>query len=50
VEDMMVIAIRSLRVYAYVFVRRPSLTFLTLRPDPDAGPKIEDYLKTVRLR
>jgi hypothetical protein len=41
---------RRLWLYAYVFVRRPSLTFLTLRPGPDAGPEIEGYLKVVRLR
>jgi hypothetical protein len=41
---------RRLWLYAYVYVRRPSLTFLTLRPRQDAEPAIEDYLKTVRLR
>lgn len=41
---------RRLWLYAYVFVRRPSLTFLTLRPRQDAGPAIEDYLKTVHLK
>ena len=41
---------RRLWLYAYVFLRRPSLTFLTLRPRQDAEPAIEDYLKMVRLR
>ncbi len=40
---------RRLWVYAYAFLRRPSLTFLTLTPHPDAAPGIEDYLKKVRL-
>lgn len=36
--------------YAYVFVRQPSLTFLTLRPQADARASIEDYLRGVRLK
>jgi hypothetical protein len=41
---------RRVWLYAYVLLRRPSLTFLTLRPRSDAGAAIEDYLKSVRLK
>jgi hypothetical protein len=41
---------RTLWLYAYVFVRQPSLTFLTLRPRSDASGRIEEYLGSVRLR
>jgi len=41
---------RRLWLYAYVFVRQPSLTFVTIRPRPDAAPEIESYLRTVSLR
>jgi len=40
---------RSLWVYAYVFVRPTSLTFVTVRPDPDARQSIEHYLATVQF-
>lgn len=41
---------RTIWLYAYTFPRQPSLTFLTLRPQPDAATEIETYLTTVRLR
>jgi hypothetical protein len=41
---------RTLWVYAYIFVRRPSLTFLTIRSRPDESGTIEEYLGGVRLR
>ena len=41
---------RKLWLYAYVFLRQPSLIFLTVRPRSDASTSIEDYLKRVRLR
>ena len=41
---------RTLWLYAYVFVRQPSLTFLTLRPRSDASDRIEEYLGSVRPR
>ena len=37
-------------LYAHIFVRQPSLTFLTVRPQGDAGPSIEAYLREVRLQ
>jgi hypothetical protein len=40
---------RRLWLYAYVLLKRPSLTFLTVRPRPDAGTAIEDYLRKVQL-
>lgn len=40
---------RTLWVYGYIYVRQPSLTFLSVRPDPDAQAAIERYLATVRL-
>ncbi len=36
-------------LYAYIFVREPSLTFLTVRAQADAGRSIEEYLHRVRL-
>jgi hypothetical protein len=39
----------KLWLYAYVFPRRPSLTFLTLRPRGDASTSIEEYLAEVRF-
>jgi hypothetical protein len=41
---------RHVWLYAYLLLRRPSLTFLTVRPRPDAGVAIEDYLTRVRLK
>jgi len=41
---------RRVWLYAYVLPRRPSLTFLTVRPRPDAAAAIESYLAKVRLR
>ncbi len=41
---------RTIWLYAYVFPRQPALTFLTLRPQPDAAAEIEAYLTTMRLR
>ena len=41
---------RRLWLYAYVFVRQPSLTFVAIRPRRGAGTEIEEYLKRVRLR
>ena len=41
---------QALWLYAYIFPRNPSLTFLTLRPQSDASPSIEGYLSGVRLR
>ncbi len=40
---------RRMWLYAYILLKRPSLTFLTVRPRPDAGAAIEDYLTKVRL-
>jgi hypothetical protein len=40
---------RALWIYAYIYVRPTSLTFLTVRPDSEAGPAIERYLGTVRF-
>jgi hypothetical protein len=41
---------RKIWLYAYIFVRQPSLIFLTLRPDPNAGAGIEEYLRQVRFQ
>ncbi len=41
---------KKIWLYAYVFVRQPSLTFLTLRPQADARASIEDYLRGARLK
>ncbi len=41
---------KKIWLYAYIFVRQPSLIFLTLRPHADASTSIEEYLKRVRLR
>ena len=41
---------RRVWLYAYVLLKRPSLTFLTVRPRPDARAAIEDYLTKVRLK
>ena len=41
---------RKLWLYAYIFVRQPSLTFLTIRPRADASRDIEGYLQSVRLK
>ena len=41
---------KKIWLYAYIFVRQPSLTFLTLRPQADASTNIERYLDRVRLR
>ncbi len=40
---------KKIWLYAYIFVRQPSLTFLTLRPQADVSKAIEDYLKRLRL-
>ena len=40
---------KKIWLHAYIFVRQPSLTFLTLRPQADARKGIEDYLRRVRL-
>jgi hypothetical protein len=41
---------RTLWVYAYIYVREPSLTFISVRPDADAQPVLERYLGTIRLQ
>lgn len=41
---------QTLWLYAYIFPRNPSLTFLSLRPQSDASPGIEGYLGGVRLK
>ncbi|HUK82128.1 MAG TPA: hypothetical protein VLZ12_05790 [Verrucomicrobiae bacterium] len=41
---------KSLWVFAYVYVRTPSLVFLTVRAEANARPGIERYLATVRLQ
>ncbi len=41
---------RKTWLYAYIFVRQPSLIFLTLRPDPNAGAGIEEYFRQVRFQ
>jgi hypothetical protein len=41
---------QTLWLYAYVFPRQPSLTFLTVRPRADGNRDIEEYLKGVQLR
>ncbi len=41
---------RSIWLYAYVYLRQPSLVFLTVRSRGDAQLSIEDYLATVRFR
>jgi hypothetical protein len=41
---------RTIWIYAYIFPRRPSLTFLTIRKEPNAAGEIESYLRSVRLR
>jgi hypothetical protein len=40
---------RTIWLYAFIFPRQPALTFLTLRPQPDADAEIESYLTTVRF-
>ena len=40
----------ELWLYAYVLLARPSLTFLTVRRQPDARPAIESFLSRVRPR
>jgi hypothetical protein len=41
---------RTIWLYAYIFPRQPSLTFLTIREDPTAAAEIATYLTSVRLR
>jgi hypothetical protein len=41
---------RKIWVYAYIYPRKPSLTFLTVRAEPDARDGIENYLTALRLR
>ena len=40
---------RTLWVYASIYVRQPSLTFLSVRPDAEAQPVLERYLATARF-
>ena len=37
-------------VYAHIYPRTPSLTFITVRAESDAREGIENYLATLRLR
>lgn len=37
-------------LYAWIFPRNPSVTFLALRPQASAGAEIETYLQSVRFR
>ena len=41
---------RTLWIYAYIFAKPTSLTFLTVRTDPDVRPSIERYLGSVQFR
>ena len=41
---------RKIWVYAYVYPRKPSLTFITVRAESDATGSIENYLATLRLK
>ena len=41
---------RKIWVYAYIYPRKPSLTFLTVRAEPDARDGIENYLSALRLQ
>jgi hypothetical protein len=43
-------ATRTLWVYAYVFPRRPSLTFIAIRPTEEGREQIDAYLQTLDLR
>jgi hypothetical protein len=43
-------AARNLWVHAYVYPRRPSLTFIAIRANDGAGESIEEYLKTLEIR
>ena len=43
-------ATRTLWVYAYIFPRRPSLTFIAVRPADGDRARIEEYLQTLDLR
>ena len=41
---------RKIWVYAYVYPRKPSLTFVTVRAEFNARESIENYLATLRLK
>ncbi len=41
---------RKIWVYAYVYPRKPSLTFITVRAESNARESIENYLTTLRLK
>jgi hypothetical protein len=41
---------KTLWVYAYIFPRQPSLTFIAIRGVDDAQKSIEKYLATVDFR
>ena len=43
-------ATRTLWVYVYIFPRRPSLTFIAIRPTDGGRERIEEYLQTLDLR
>jgi len=41
---------RTIWFYAYIYPREPSLTFLTIRAEQDAGSSIETYLSGLHLK
>ena len=41
---------RKIWAYAYIYLRNPSLTFLTMRAESSASEDIENYLATLRLK
>ena len=41
---------RKIWVYAYLYPRKPSLTFITVRAESNARSSIENYLTTLRLK
>jgi len=41
---------RTIWLYAYIYARKPSLTFITVRAESNARESIENYLATLRLK
>ena len=40
---------RTIWLYAYIYARKPSLTFITVRAESNAGEEYWNYLATLRL-